>query len=1161
MRFTRPALLSLAASFAIVSPTLMAQSVDFDPFGPIPTSNLGAISNGGFGSATTQRTPPAPREDETILIYFRVCCQNAYDRVAIYYTTDGSEPQGSASVGFGTTQVISNVSPTGPVQFIANQFGVSGGTRDWWRATLPVGTRAYNQRIRYKLARWINSNPNATQAWAGGGSSSNAAQTFEHTNLLAWPGQGSAFPGNEGVGYPPFWPYKEEGVVGNNFINSMLDQNGNIFDIYYPGAGAVQGIATKNEGYVDGFDTFPAGLPLDNRGQMHLNQILTGIRAGGITSWLSNQNGTDFTNIQQQYEPRTQTITTTSTYVRAGRNISITQHDFSPKGVFTPPNASQGMTIKRMILRNNQATTQTVNVYMYMDPALNGGDNHDFMLKSTDMLGAMIAGDNTYRVVTNTGSIGFGQEYNPTTFGGYEKNVSVFLAAAMKTVPSVNGTGGAMASDAWRDTSGDNGQGWIGQQVILPPNQDVEVNFIIVGGFERPAGRDAFAGINGPGVYNIQMGPIISWFRDGNTSTWQAQTDAYWQNFLNQGVTVELPDARLQTLFDRGILGTMLHFDERTGGLIAGFRNGAYPFVWPRDMAWAGVTLARVGHTDVVDRMTRFLRDTTFRDFETWTNGNTPGFEAAGGNPFFGTRKGFWKQKYTTDGFTVWGAPQVDETAVIPWMVLYNYKVHGDANYLIEDQAGNPANTTYSVVKDAAIAMSQTSKNDGTRLNHRQSYPGASTFMMYSNNVWEDKYDTFIMSNANIVRGLRDAATIAGTIGQPADANDFINRANGIKAGLDDKLFWNGEASDISMLGIVYPFETHLATDTRAVKIIDRINGVAQDRFGNTHPLVRFPNQFINNASDFVGLIDRYWGDSYWGNGSLGNTPAGPWFLTTLWYGAYYAMRQDFTPGKADIDNHLYRLNRAADHNGPIGFGAEQMAPSNSLLYPGQSDFTLQTAWPNAWESMSFYVDSVMLFLDFTPDSPGNTLRTEPKLPTGWTSMKFNNLPVRDHRIDMKIEERFNGTAAIFTNRNGGALNFNTVLRIPAGTPPCYITLNGQPASADAIDTATGRVTGSGPIQTGIGAETVFFVFTKSPTDIADDSGNPLPPYNVGPNSENNGVTEGDYNAFFSGYFEALPYCDIADDSGGTPPIGTNNGVTEADYNVFFSVYFNGCPS
>ena len=86
-----------------------------------------------------------------------------------------------------------------------------------------------------------------------------------------------------------------------------------------------------------------------------------------------------------------------------------------------------------------------------------------------------------------------------------------------------------------------------------------------------------------------------------------------------------------------------------------------------------------------------------------------------------------------------------------------------------------------------------------------------------------------------------------------------------------------------------------------------------------------------------------------------------------------------------------------------------------------------------------------------------------------------------------------------------------------------------------------------------------------SPADIAADTGDPLPPYNNNPPSVNNGVTEGDYNAFFSGFFDALPWCDIADDQG-TPlapygnPVGPNNGVTEGDYNLFFSVFFNGCP-
>ncbi len=859
---------------------------------------------------------------------------------------------------------------------------------------------------------------------------------------VSWPGAGAGQP-SPAAGYPPVSFWKEEGVVGNNFINSMLDQNGTWFDVYYPGAGGVQGVGTKAEGYTSGLDTFPPLLPADRRGQMHINQMMLGVRVDGLTHWMSNPNGVSYDQVNQTYVGDTQTIRTTSRLYAGGNNIEVEQIDFSPKGITFPGNGNKGILIKRLILTNRNPT-ENATIYLYMDPAINGGDNYDAMFWDSSV-GAMVAFDNTFRTVTGTGCCFSGlDEYNPTTFGGYTKNVSVYLGAQLKVLSAVGGSSGSTASTSWRDLgSGDQGQGWIGVNVTLPQNTPVEVNAIIVGGF------DAFAGASG--TYNVQMQPVFQWFQTQSAQALQAATDAYWTNFVNGGTVVVTPDARLNTLFKRGVLGTMLHFDEARGGLIAGFRNGAYPYVWPRDMAWAGVTLARVGHTDTVRQMTRFLRDITFRDFETWTPGNTPGFEAAGGSPFFGTRKGFWKQKYTTDGYVVWGAPQVDETAVIPWMIKYTYDATGDLGYLNEFETGNPANSTYAIVKDAAIAMSQTSKNDASRLNHRPSYPGSSTLLMYSNNIWEDQYDTFIYSNANIVRGLRDAASIATTLGQPADAADFTNRANGILAGLNDKLDWNRENTDISMLGIVYPFATHAANDPRAVRIIDRITGVAADGNGAFEPLVRFPGQYINDASDYVGLIDRYWGDGYWGNGALGPTPAGPWFLTTLWYGAYYALRAEFTQGKGDMDNHLYRINRTADHNGPIGFGAEQMAPSNSLQYPGQSDFTLQTAWPNAWESMSFYVDAMMLFLNYTPSGPTNTIKLAPRLPSAWNTITANNITLGNgsvtHKVNMTITETpvTGDQTVVFTNTTGNAVNMDLTLKLPAGRSACGVTVNGNP--------------------------------------------------------------------------------------------------------------------
>ena len=63
-------------------------------------------------------------------------------------------------------------------------------------------------------------------------------------------------------------------------------------------------------------------------------------------------------------------------------------------------------------------------------------------------------------------------------------------------------------------------------------------------------------------------------------------------------------------------------------------------------------------------------------------------------------REGFWKQKYTTDGYTVWAAPQVDETSCYPWGVKYVYDVTGDLAFL-EDH--------YDEVYEAALASSQDS--------------------------------------------------------------------------------------------------------------------------------------------------------------------------------------------------------------------------------------------------------------------------------------------------------------------------------------------------------------------------------------------------------------------------------------------------------------------
>lgn len=936
----------------------------------------GAVFNQPPG--VTQRNPLVVREADTLNLWIKIGPSFSYDNVAVYYTTNGDVPNGAQGIGFGTTTVLRNTGGFPTIFFEYNE-----GGDDWWRVNFPIAALNYGSNIRYKLGAWQNGDVGEVFADSG--------NVFDFDVKLAWPGAGAGT-GNPHAGFPPVAHYLEEGVVGNNYMNVMLDVNGTVYDVYYPSAGCVQGISTKNEGYVGGPDTFPPLLPLGSRGQMHMNQGMAGIRHNGVTYWLSNEAGVGYENNAQQYVDDTNVIFTTAKLKNS--DITIDQYDFCPKDIAFPlddgANPNRGLYIKRYIVSNAGASEETLNFYYYADFALNGGDNFDGMFTDAAR-GAMIAYDNTQRLTSASG------EYNPTTFGDYNKDVSIYLGVAMRTSDTVGAASGIPATDFWSDTSGDQGQGWIGSRITIPAGGTREVDVIYVGGFDNFGGA--------AGTYDFQMDNAIDWFHNNDLAAAQLATEQYWSNWLNSSVTIDFPDDRFDETFRRGLLATALHLDGANGGIIAGMHNGAYPFVWPRDAAWAAITLARTGHIDEAKNIFGFLRDIAFRDNEGWG------------------RKGFWKQKYSTDGFTIWGTPQVDETSCYPWGIKYIYDVTGDLAFL---------DAHYDEVYDAGLASSQDSTIDN-RLRYEESVD-----LVYSMNLWEDSFDVFNYSNASVIRGLEDAARVAdildqnvcpggpGTCGYHSDKALFESRANAIRAGLDARLAWNGENTDISQVGITYPFEIYPVGHSRVELILDRINGVANDMFGNNQPLVNF-------GGEWNDLINRYWGDGYWNNPGAPNANASPWFLSTMWYGCYYAMRQDITPGKTDIDNHRYRTELLLDRLGPIGFGAEQIAPSNSLLEPTAPDFLLQTAWPNAWESMSFFVDSMMLFLDYTPDAPGNTLRIEPKLPTGWDTMTFNNILVGAVRVSVTCDEAPGVHGNTFTNETGGALAFDTVIRIPAG--------------------------------------------------------------------------------------------------------------------------------
>ncbi len=1014
-------------------------------------------------AGTTMREPDAPREGEAVDLWIEIGYSFEYANIAVYFTTDGTTPNGGFGNGDGTTQVLTNLN--GGITFVRNQFDPGANkNRDWWRARLPVSARNYGAPIKYKIGTWGGPNGGFNK-FTNGANTSAVAEQFQFSNLLAWPGAGAGN-ANPAAGYPPVNFWKEEAVFGNTFCAGQIDQNGSVYDFHFPTPGGVGGVGTRNEGYVDGADTFPPGLPLEWRGQMHLNQAMAGVRVDGVTHWMSNPNAVSYSDVRQAYLPDTNSIRTTQTLSANGNSIAVEQIDFAPMNVTWPQDnggaPQKHIYIKRLRLTNH-GPSKTVNVYWYVDPAINGGDGYDGMYVDRNR-GAMIAYDNTYRVVTGTGT-GFTSpnEYNPSTFAGYEKNKSLYLASAMKLLTQNGASVERTGSEFWADSSSDQGQGWQGLQVMLSTGVTREVDILMAGAVENVAGMT--------GTYAYKLDNVVSWFYSNNAADLQAQTDSFWSSWLNSSLTVDTPDDRYDNLFRRSLLATALHVDGVNGGVIAGFHNGAYPYVWPRDAVYAAITLARAGHLDMAAGVYQWMKETCYRDFESWG------------------RKGFWKQKYSTDGYVIWGAPQIDETAVFPWGVKFQYDMTADTGLL---------NSYVDQVRDSVASMTRDS-ND-SRLRFEEAFN-----LSYSNNVWEDSYDTFIYSNANIVRGLNDAASIFQFLNLPAEALNAHNLANQVKGGLDARLDWNGENTDISQLGIAYPFNVYSYNDARVNRVADRINGVATDRFGNNHPLMNFTGQH-------AGTVNRYWGDTYW-NG-------GPWFLSTIWYGLYYGERQDLNPGTGDIDNMKSRIDLCIDRLGPVGLGAEQIAYNNSYLYPG-GDYVLQAAWPNAWESMSTFADSVMKFLDYTPEAWGNRMVLEPKRPAAWDTMTFSNITLvhtptgRTHKVSLRVDRAGSGEAHTFTNSSGHDLNIRTTLRLNG--LGCFdgVTRNGAPV-AYTLDLATGRVTVETTIDAGAGAVTTIQAVVLKSADFNEDGG----------------VDGGDVESFFAAWEGGLPPGDFNEDGG-----------------------------
>ena len=95
------------------------------------------------GSTPTQRMPLNPAAGQAVEVWVKAGYQFQINRCFLYYTTDGSNPEGAFGMGFGTTKSVK-------MSFAGDD--ASDGTIDWWKGTIPGTEHANGVQVRYKVA-------------------------------------------------------------------------------------------------------------------------------------------------------------------------------------------------------------------------------------------------------------------------------------------------------------------------------------------------------------------------------------------------------------------------------------------------------------------------------------------------------------------------------------------------------------------------------------------------------------------------------------------------------------------------------------------------------------------------------------------------------------------------------------------------------------------------------------------------------------------------------------------------------------------------------------------------------------------------------------------------------------------------------------------------
>lgn len=727
--------------------------------------------------------------------------------------------------------------------------------------------------------------------------------------------------------------------------------------------------------------------------QVNIYKSTAGVKIGSDYYWLNDASQWTYS---QSYVTDTTTIKTVATH--KSQPVRITAYAFIPKNITYPNDTSgnpiRGLLIQRYTMENTSASSLSLTFLYYQDMNINGADAQDSVSYNAtdDILFFHDPGD------TNTGrtrTLDFGLAFR----------------------------GGSTGYKTYRETDA----AYLAKDLTIAAGGSQGVDVLIVGATSPSVDQN---------LYSSHIQPAVSWFRSANLDTVRSTTESFWTNLLSNATTFESPDPAYNAAYRRSLLTAYLYFDAEKGGMGAGSYNGAYFYVWPRDAVYGAVTLDRAGIHDVAEKVYDWLWNVAKRD--------VPGNDYGNDGIYYR----YWYQKYTMDGEPEWWNPQVDETAIIPWGAWYHYLVTGDSNFI----------TTYKdLVKEAGTVASE--ENSHVCLNYDSILK-----LMYSQNIWEDKWGYFLYSNADIMAGLRDGALFMEKAGDTVTRDLFNSRKADFLSGIENSLYdtttgryahgryvkkvgWCQDAglepdpdisADISMLGLVTPFAVKPVTDTAVVNTLNEVEEALTD-FSETKMAYGGVVRYRADQEERYGADYRDHGDAYY--------DGGPWMMPTNWLSEYYLEWADTVTGTAEIDKAKGYLDYIIGYLGNLGLGAEQIDENKK-----DTEFALETAWANVWESNGKIVDNLLAFVDYQYDAAANTFKVSPKLPSTWDYLG-SSIRLKDGTLYIKVTKGTNQRLVDLDNNAPTALSVEV-----------YIQTDAQPTGVTgttlswSYDASTGRV-------------------------------------------------------------------------------------------------------